>query len=528
MVSPGAAMVRRELLATLRDYRVFLSAVAAVVLFSLLVHDQWPDESATLSQMTVMSGSFVQGTWFLLSVFTFIFVPAFAVANIVRERRQQTLDMIRLSTISPRAAIWAKMVNSAGYFLILTFCLTPVMGTVFFLVGVETSILVSIVLSQLCLAMSMSAAATYVSLVLPGTLRALLVTYLLVIILNLYVVPLLWSAFAEEYFEVGMVVLTTASSLVTGGIFYLLACEAWQRPRSAIKSFPQGKPVKTQEEVMRRRFTFPFYLIDPMREKPPIPDGVNPILMKELRWGLMNQSTNLVRVYYVSTFLIFVLGGNFFYGFIGSGNYGMDKDAERIWYTFQALLPLLVAPFLLATAFSQEKESGNLDMLRMTLVPPRSMLWGKFIAGVQAVSPFLLASMTGLLLMTLWGFRPHLLHVLVTFVTILVCCGMCFSVSLLVSMLTTNTSASIVASYVMGPMLLLAWPIFPALASRGMNFWDYTPLLSTLHAVVGISDGSAAAAVGQWAFVMIAHLAVSAACFGISVWYFQKRYLRDA
>ena len=70
--------------------------------------------------------------------------------------------------------------------------------------------------------------------------------------------------------------------------------------------------------------------------------------------------------------------------------------------------------------------------------------------------------------------------------------------------------------------------IFPALAWGGTNFWDYTPLLSTLHAVDAVSDGGAATAIGQWSLVMIMHLAATAACFGISVWYFQKRYLRDA
>lgn len=534
MTFPATALLRREIFATLRDYRVFLSAAITLGVLSTAVYNSWPEATRTLSDMTYLSGEFLMMLGWVLGIASFVFVPVFAVNNIAQEYRQDTLDIVRMTMVSPAGAVAAKVLNATGYFLLLIIATLPVLGAVFFLVGIEPWVVFSLVGGMLLFATNLGAAATYVSLALASSIRSLLVTYLLVGIINLFVLPIVGQIFlvpimmgsTNVFLGFNAVSIGLAggafSSLFSTFIFFLLACQAWRRPRHSKMPVPTGSPVKTRAEIRRRRFSFPFYIIDPMREKPPIPDWANPMLLKEMRWGMMNRATILARVFYITTLLYFLIGAGIFFdgGYARGGSY---NETWVFWYMLQCILPILVAPVLLATAFNQEKEMGNLDSLRLTLQRPWTIIWGKFVAGLQAISPFFLASITCLIVLVCMGYRPNIAPVALTLLTLLVCCGACFAVSLVVSLLTAHSSASIALSYLLGPLLLFAWPLLPSLFFNHADYWGYIPLYRLGDALQKMGPAS----IADLLIVNLAYAVGTAALLAFGVLYFNQRYLRD-
>jgi len=200
------------------------------------------------------------------------------------------------------------------------------------------------------------------------------------------------------------------------------------------------KPIDDPAVLKARRSQYPFYLIDPLRRKKPIEDGRNPMLVKEMRWGLINRGTVLARLTYSAVILYFLLGAG---TFLESGSYG----TMYFWLMSQIVVTVLVAPALLANALTKERELGNIDMLRMTLLTPRQVVLGKLISGALSITPLLLAAFVSAMEAALFLKLHQWALMTAAYGTMIVCCWLCFVLSLLASLLTRRTASAVVFSY---------------------------------------------------------------------------------
>ncbi|MCX7916019.1 MAG: ABC transporter permease, partial [Verrucomicrobiae bacterium] len=154
---------------------------------------------------------------------------------------------------------------------------------------------------------------------------------------------------------------------------------------------PHGKTITDPDELRRRKLRFPFYLIDPMRRKQPIPDWINPVLAKELRSQAFGGGIWLFRAAYacfaVSVLLMAAVAGNLV---------GQTPDVIRVVaVVFQLGMVVLVVPSLTAGAVTQERERGCLDLLRMARIGPALLLSGKLGVALLFMSFLVVGSAPG-------------------------------------------------------------------------------------------------------------------------------------
>jgi len=185
---------------------------------------------------------------------------------------------------------------------------------------------------------------------------------------------------------------SNAFTVTVGSVFYhglivavglTLTILILRRPPRPMK-VNEEKPIDNQEELKARRRKFPYYLLDPRRRRPLIPDDRNPLLSKELQTGLLGRGSFAIRIFY--SFMLFCIFVSFF-TIVNSGFRILDHGRFVVWPVYiDTLFILVITPALIATAMAKEHEWGNLDMLRMTLLHPGKIVAGKFRAALYTVA----------------------------------------------------------------------------------------------------------------------------------------------
>jgi len=140
----------------------------------------------------------------------------------------------------------------------------------------------------------------------------------------------------------------------------------------------QEKLIEDRREIIRRKLRFPFYLIDPHRKKSIIGRWSNAIFMKELRSRTYGRLPFIIRGMYGCLMLSIIL---IMLSCLHLGPRGPDF-VKVVAVSFQLSLIVLVVPSLTAPLITQEKETSNLDMLRMTPIKPITIFLGKIEASL--------------------------------------------------------------------------------------------------------------------------------------------------
>jgi uncharacterized membrane protein len=134
---PPGALVRRELLASLRRPRTFLYLFAFTGLSLAYIMWAYPTGHIPVSQAATFSRQLFLKLQGLLYASCFLFIPGLAGSSIASERENDTFDLLSLSLIGPAGIFLSKLLNAAGLYLFMLFAIFPVLGTAFFLTGVD-------------------------------------------------------------------------------------------------------------------------------------------------------------------------------------------------------------------------------------------------------------------------------------------------------------------------------------------------------------------------------------------------------
>lgn len=389
-------LLRRELNSLLRGRTAMVLALTYLAVLGGLILWMWP-EAGVYSLAARASRS-------LLVVFTvtqvllvMVYAPAFTATSLTLEREQNTYDLLFATRLSPAQIVFGKLSAALGALLMLVALALPLFATCFFLgaISVRETLATHAVVAVTAVLFGMLGLA--VSAVAGSSHGAMVATYVLVLILNVgpwipqwLMKNLLWAQPLTDRIRslspvaamFSVVVPAQATSeawkwyLVFAAIgavvlaVFLLGTAYLRRIRPVR---PHGRTITDPEELRRRKLRFPFYLIDPMRRKHPIPDWINPVFAKELRSQAFGGGIWLFRAAYicfaVSVLLMAAVAGNLV---------GQTPDVIRVvTVVFQISMVVLVVPSLTAGALTQERERGCLDLLRMARVGPVSLLAGK-------------------------------------------------------------------------------------------------------------------------------------------------------
>ena len=549
---PALALVRRELLTSLRSVR----ALVILLIFSVgamwVIIESWPSGADGLNWVGYMSRSLVQVLSTSLFAGCILLVPAYASGAIGLERERSTYDFLRMSLISPLGIVMAKLWNAVGIFLMVLVAMLPVMSTAFFLIGVDYTVFVwatvviamtTVTCASIALACSSifqksitTIAMSYVGVVMlmiGPMLLAYLFAAIVLVVSNIRSV----SSIVEGVAEHTSPVMTFAYALEVDGmrdqfafgtgiayqllVTVLCLAIAWWNVRRPPKppKVSEEKPIDDVAVLRQRKVGFPFYILDPMKRKKPIEDRRNPMMIREIRWGLMNRGTILIRVFYVSFVVYFILGAM-------ASLDARDYSGMREWLIMQTVLTLMAAPGLIANSLTKEYELGNLDMLRMTLLRPKDIIVGKYTAGFASVSPLLCAAVLSCVPVIVMGMREYEI-LLVGYANLMVCVVLSISIGLFSSMLTRQTSVAIMISYVLSLFFFVGVAFLVDYFNLDADEGLYSPVMILYEVIDAPSRGALEIAYTKWLGASAITLGISACMVVASVAIFLRFKMQD-
>lgn len=496
---PSRAIVKYELVSTLRTIKSFVFVLAFVGALFLVSVYSWPEDQMNPHYARMASWQFVRAvTWTLFWV-CLLFVPAYAAGAIVGEKERGSFDMLRITLIHNSGIIAGKFINAVGFFGLLFVALLPVFSTVLFLVGVDTReiimayglifatasacAMVGILSSTLFERGFAAVAGAYVGVLALMLGPALIVLFVLLVLgvfgsRNAIDDALAISAMIASPFYTlralvssqGMPAFAFVLSMVYHALFigvcYVMTLRVLRRPPRAVR-VPAWKPIDSEAALKRRREEWPFYLIDPMRRKKPIEDGRNPMLVRELRFGLISRGTLWIRMFYGAFFAYFMLG-------VAVTFERTSFEDTRVWLLAQIFVTVAVAPSLVANALTKEYELGNIDMLRMTLLRPRDIVMGKGLAGFMAVIPMVGAACCSALPLLSWD-MSNIDVMIMGYVTLFVCALVSVSLGLTASLIARRTTSALIMGYVLNLIVFAGISFVSQLLLHGSLFVNNRP-----------------------------------------------------
>lgn len=471
--TPSIALVRREALRDLRRPRAAVILILFLLLLLTLVLAAFEGEAVTAVNASETSARILISISMTLMAASFVLVPALACGSIVLEKEQESFDLLRMTLIRPSGIIIGKLVNVAGFYVLLFIASLPAVATVLLLVGVERGQL-ALILALLFLTMVNCALTGIVcSAFARRYLTAVITSYLLVLffgggfffllsardLISVLIGGGSAQSILDDLLTRGMtlspvgtvlgvlfgqatskeVIWAVVYQVVYGGICYFLALKLQFRPPRMARQ-ELYKPIDDTATLSVRRKRFPYYLIDPMRRKAPIGDRVNALRAKDLRWGLARRASMIVRMYY-----LLLIGYGFFC--VGAA-FNMPYHTQDIftWYATQSVLGGIVIVLLASGAYPKERELGNMDMLRMTLLDANEIARGKLGAVLLVLMPLLVIVGVG----NAWIFYAWSRWFWVLCAgtaSSLVALGLILAVVLAISMRSKRTSVSLLLSF---------------------------------------------------------------------------------
>ncbi len=162
--------------------------------------------------------------------------------------------------------------------------------------------------------------------------------------------------------------------------------------------FRKAKTAKNQYQdhfedtrtTVKRKLTWPFYLIDPLKRKKPIGRFRNPVFIAELRSQLFAKPRfiiyGLTTCIAVSMLLLILTCFQY-------GTWLTSENVLTVAIVFQVGIIAVLAPSISSGSITNEITARTFPMLRMAPMPATKMVFGKLKASFLYVSIFLISSL---------------------------------------------------------------------------------------------------------------------------------------
>jgi len=548
--------VGRDLRRTLRGWRGFLCLVAVLAACAALLALAWPGERMGAGHGPRVAQGLLMLFGRVLLVASLVIVPGYAAMSIVSEREQETFEQLRLTLIRPYGIVLGKLANVVGLFLFVVVATMPMLACILFIPGLDWPQIAMVFVLVFATTLSAGAVGVFCSTLFRRAFLSLVASYIgLALIAGgpvyLFAVAQLalrrslgiWavresmanlSAVISPFATIGVMAAgssmgrspLSAQLMVAGAIgiqllwalvFVQLAAMLLRRSEPVVR-VSTDKPIDDPAVLAERRRRYPYYLLDPLRRKPMIEDGRNPMLQRELRWGLFNRATTLVRVFYVTLAV----------SFLGSMSALIDMQSERLvafWLATQTFCLVLVIPALASNTFTKEFELGNIDMIRATLLSPLQIVSGKALGGMITVAPLIVAALIGSIPMAFLDSESWRILAMGG-AAMAVSCFVAASASICASFLSRRTFRALVLSYALvGISLLAAIPYTPWLFDGSGDLGAAMLVGSPVVSFLAVLDPPVTAgALLMWAGNLAVYATFGAALLGIAcLWYFMMR-----
>ena len=423
-------ILTREFSSIARAWKTRLIIALYLLILSTLLLILWPTGGV---QSVVTEGARkIFSIFFSVNLaLLMLMIPAFSAGTITGERERGTYPALFTTLLTPFDLLTGKFIASSAMIVVMTLLSMPLAAVCALAGGVDTLFMGKIMTLLLVTALTYGILGLACSSVCARTTTAVLLNYVLVLILagatwlpsallsNLLpdfnrgfqiiraVSPfdaMLYLLYPDTY-KLSMTVDGTPglspfavcliASAVIAGIGLLIF--RWHMLRPEIRSRRlRGQVYTDTRKALKRKLTFPFYLLDPLRRKKPVGRFSNPVFVAEMRSKLFANSNFVVRT--VSTIFILSLGMLTLLAF----QMGEEIHTESVRFVaivFQIGIVALLAPGISSGLITDEIGSGTFEALRMTPMSPFTLIFGKLKATFFYALIFLISSIFILLAM---------------------------------------------------------------------------------------------------------------------------------
>ncbi len=558
--SPTRALVWREVRGSLWRSRTLAIVVVWLTCAFLVPYTMWPEGMMPPMQFAMQARTMTLVLCSVVLVGIGLTVPAIAAVSIVSERDEESLDLLRLTLISNGGLVRGKAIASVFLGLFMLVAIFPAFSTVQFIVGLDGRQILQLLGYLFLFSLMCAMGGVTCSTLFRRTLVAISIAYV-GISLTLFVPMFMLASNIAAFGWAGppFVGMTNARVSPVSVVFEIVAFGMTQLDFVLACLFPVAaslamyaiavrrvarvvepprvsdeKLVDDQAVLHARRTQFPFYLIDPLRRKPVIADGKNPMVVREIRWGLFSRGTWMARVFY-GTFIIFVFP-------MLAACMGTDADERLGVLCVQMVMVVFAAPVLAGSAWTKERELGNIDMIRMTLLRARDLYIGKFAGGLMALAPVLAALMLTTVPAFVWH-RGESVLLVCGCITLLNCALIALALSLYGSIASRQTTTSIAVGVVLCAAaffgLYVAGSIFLNAEFRGVS-GDSSSILRMFSPIVSYEEsfwnsgrrmrnfGWFSYDLISWAKSQLAFAGVAGVFVIMSLYRLARREMRDA
>jgi len=411
---------RREFLVLARSRKAKLSATALILVLCAVLYILWP-RTGVVSEFdsNEIFSVFLGATLGII----ILLVPAFTSTAITDEKENQSFNILFTTLLSPFEILAGKLFSSLAMIFTVVILAMPVIAICALSGGIGIPLLTktyaviflaTLTYGLLGLALSAYCHRSFTSVVVTYVVIAVLAgaTWLPSVLLGGWVqMRPLWAMlrslspfealFALNHASRYEIVVgdgafaTTTLRLYTMGMvalsvfFFIVFCIFILRPLRPRRS-------KTQQQYsdfktsLKRRLGFPFYLIDPLKRKKPIPGYRNPVFVAELRSKIFGKPGFII--WSLTACVVASIGTMILTCFTYATKLGPDR-VRFVAVLLQFAIIILVAPIVSSGSITDERVSNTITSLRMTCLSTWTVVLGKFKAAFVYVLIFLLSSL---------------------------------------------------------------------------------------------------------------------------------------
>jgi len=412
---PFVALLKRELVSHLRTLRAFLLLCATMALVIL-----------AMAQLQLMRAGMGGGlSYGLLGLFkntlhyvALLIVPLLATTTINVEVRKDTLQHLLLTTLRPREIVLGKALSVFGYFFFIVVALLPVAGVIFFLVGINWLQFLATIGDASLIALMSATVGVGCSARFSQSLNAGIIAL---------VIAGIFAGFAKIFVQYSP---TTGQAILGYAAFLGIptAVTFFSATRQLVRT---GKPKSRLMRLLETRI-----------------GESSPVLTRSLfRQGLRMRTFSRKLVWTLSILCILIFG---------LAAKGMHEAWEH-WLVIEGAVLIFLSTSAVATQLTREYEQNTIEMLRMTLLSPLSVVAGKLASAALTLTPILCGVASSMVVLLTETRGPELTRVVVghLFLFSFVLASMC-AVQFL-SLTTRRSSVALILGYAFNFVTLFAF-----------------------------------------------------------------------
>ena len=420
----------REFSSVARAWKTSLIIAVYLVILAGLLLILWP--TGGVQSVVTEGAKKIFAIFFSVNLaLLLLMIPAFSAGTITSERERGTYPALFTTLLTPFDILIGKLAASSAMIVIMTLLSMPLAGICALAGGVDAIFMLKIMTVLLAAALTYGILGLACSSLCGHTTTAVLLNYVLVLLLTgatwlpsallSNLLPNLNGLFQTirsiSPFDAMLFLLypdTYKLTMTTDGVqgftpfaLFLIASAIltilgllvfrWNILRAEIRSRKMKGQVYTDtKKAIKRKLTFPFYLLDPLKRKKPIGRFSNPVFVAEMRSKLFANSNFVIRT--VSAIFIISLGMLTLLSFqLGEEIHAGSVRVVAI--VFQIGIVALLAPGVSSGLITDEITAGTFDSLRMTQISPLTLIFGKLKATFFYALIFLISSIFILLAM---------------------------------------------------------------------------------------------------------------------------------